>query len=155
MKTLSPRRLAGALLLPTLTAAAALAAGPALAAQAPVEGYRSADGEIACVLYQDYTPAGDAVACGTADGTRGVLLTSSGRARSTAWRWPSGTLGESLLTAKAGRTLYLTGGTAKLTGTTATLRCTFAKPTTVTCLNGKGYGLVVTPDHLATVRPLA
>ena len=148
MKTPSPRRLAGALLLPTLAAA------PAVAAPAPVEGYRSPDGRIGCTLLQQYDASGNAVACGTRSGTRGVLLATSGRARATSWSWPATTLGESFLTATWNRTLFLSGGTAKLTGSSTTLRCTFTRPTTVTCLNRTGHGLVVTPKHLATVQPL-
>jgi hypothetical protein len=152
MKTQFPRRLAGALLLPALAATAA--ATPALGAQAPVEGYRSPDGHVGCVLLQDYNKAGNAVTCGTRDGVRGVLVPSSGRARATSWRWPATTLGESFLTATWNRTLFLTGGTAKLTGSATTLRCAFTRPTTVTCLNRTGHGLVVTPEHIATVAPL-
>jgi hypothetical protein len=153
MKILSPRRLAGALL-PSLTAATAIAT-PAVAVQAPVEGYRSPDGHIGCTLLQNYNKAGDAVACGTETGTRGILLRSSGRARTTSWSWPATTLGQSFLTATWNRTLFLSGGTAKLTGSVSTLHCTFTRPTTVICLNRTGHGLIVTPQRLATAQPLS
>lgn len=134
--------------------AATACGSAAAAADDPVEGYRSPDGKVACVLFQDYDAKGDAVACGTKQGSRGVLLTGSGAARSTDWRWPAADLGDKLFAARWGRTLFLSGGTAKLTGTSATLRCTFQRPTSVVCLNRTGHGLVVTPSRTSVVAPL-
>jgi hypothetical protein len=146
------RRAAGALLLSSLAAGAT--AGAALAADAPVEGYRSPDGRIACVLLQGYDASGNAVACGSRSSSRGVLLTGSGAARATPWNWPATQLGSAFFTARWGRTLFLSGGTAKLTGASTTLHCTFTRPTAVLCLNRSGHGLVVTPARASAVAPL-
>lgn len=109
-------------------------AAPASAATA-VEGYKSANGKVACVYLRDYDANGNAVRCGKQGASRGKLLTSRGTARSVAWTWPAKQLGSSFFTAPSGKTLYLTGGTAKLTGDSKTLRCRFTS-SSVRCTNG-------------------
>src|ERR1700712_4062136 len=129
------------------------AAGAATAPQ-PVEGYRSPDGRVGCVLFQDYDSHGNAVACGRRTGTRGVLLTGSGAAKAAAWTWPADRLGSDFFTARWDRTLYLSGGTAKTTGSSTTLRCVFRSPAGVQCLNRSGVGLAITSTTIGTITPL-
>ena len=124
----------------TLGLAVALASS-ARAAQ-PVEGYRSADNRVGCVMYQGFNADGNAVKCGRRGSSRGLLLTGDGAARRASWRWPAEQLGSLFFRARSGQTLYLTGGTAKLQGDERTLRCTFAR-SSVSCLNASGDGIAV------------
>jgi hypothetical protein len=139
----------------TLLAVVALLAFPAVAAAAtPVEGYHSADGREGCVMYQQFNSHGNAVKCGRRGSGKGLLLTSTGAARKQAWHWPAHQLGSLFFTAPENKTLYLTGGTAKLDGTKNDLRCTFKKALGVTCTNGDGYGVIVTRSSIRAVAPI-
>ena len=116
-------------------------ASSARAAQ-PVEGYRSADNRVGCVMYQGFNAHGNAVKCGRRGSSRGLLLTGDGAARRASWQWPATQLGSLFFRTRPGQTLYLTGGTAKLQGDENTLRCTFAR-SSVRCLNASGNGIAV------------
>jgi hypothetical protein len=116
-------------------------ASSARAAQ-PVEGYRSADNRVGCVMYQGFNADGNAVKCGRRGSSRGLLLTGGGAARRASWRWPAAQLGSLFFRTRPGQTLYLTGGTAKVQGDEHTLRCTFAR-SSVRCLNATGDGIAV------------
>src|SRR4051812_33316196 len=48
---------------------------PAAVAAQPVEGYRSADNRVGCVMYQGFDADGNAVKCGRRGFSRGLLLT--------------------------------------------------------------------------------
>jgi hypothetical protein len=108
----------------------------------PVEGYRSTDNRVGCVMYQGFNNDGNAVKCGRRGSSRGLLLTGDGAARRAAWRWPAQQLGNLFFRARPGQTLYLSGGTAKLDGDESTLRCTFTRRS-VRCLNASGDGISV------------
>jgi hypothetical protein len=108
----------------------------------PVEGYRSADNRVGCVMYQGFNHDGNAVKCGRRGSSRGLLLTGDGAARRATWRWPAQQLGSLFFRARSGQTLYLSGGTAKLDGDESTLRCTFTR-SSVRCLNASGDGISV------------
>src|SRR4051795_4772290 len=116
---------------------------PAAVAAQPVEGYRSADNRVGCVMFQGFNADGNAVKCGRRGSTRGLLLTGDGAARRATWRWPARQLGSLFFRARPGQTLYLVGGTAKVQGDTHTLRCTFTRRS-VTCFNATGDGVSVT-----------
>ena len=134
-----------------LVVVGAVAASFPSAAQAaqPVEGYRSADNRVGCVMYQGFNNDGNAVKCGRRGSSRGLLLTGKGAARRATWRWPAQQLGTLFFRARPGQTLYLSGGTAKLEGDESTLRCTFTR-SSVRCLNASGDG--VTVSHSGTHR---
>lgn len=126
-----------------IAVAAALATiTPAVAVAAPVEGYKSPNGKVACVYLRGYDANGSAVRCGKKGSSRGRLLTNKGAAKSVAWSWPAKQLGSSFFTAPTGKYLYLVGGTAKLTGDSKTLRCKFTT-SSVRCLNGAQKSLSV------------
>ena len=120
---------------------ALLPAAVASAAE-PVEGYRSADNRVGCVMYAHFNAVGNAVRCGRRGSARGLLLTSNGAARRATWRWPARELGSLFFSARPGQTLYLYGGTAKLEGDEGILRCTFTR-SSVRCLNGSDDGVRV------------
>jgi hypothetical protein len=134
-----------------LLVSGALYASTAQAAQ-PVEGYRTADGRIGCVMYQGFNSAGNAVKCGRRGSSRGLLLASDGSARSAAWRWPARSLGSLFFRTTPGQTLYLYGGTAKVEGDDSNLRCSFTRAS-VRCLNGGGAGLTVTATGARRIQP--
>ena len=142
----------GALVAVGATFAAALPAAPVVAAP-PVEGYHDRGDRVGCVMYQEYDRHGNAVKCGRDGGERGLLLRSKGAAGFKAWSWPARTLGDLFFTARYGQTLYLYGGTAKLEGDDSILRCRFKKRPSVRvrCLNGDGFGLLVTRNRLRRV----
>jgi hypothetical protein len=119
-----------------------VALAPSARAAQPVEGYRSADNRVGCVMYQGFNADGNAVKCGRRGSSRALLLTGDGAARRASWRWPAKQLGSLFFRARPGQTLYLTGGTAKLQGDVNTLRCTFAR-SSVQCLNASGDGIAV------------
>ncbi len=133
-------------------ALALLAAFPSTAGAAqPVEGYRSADNRVGCVMYQGFNADGNAVKCGRRGSSRGLLLTGAGAARRATWRWPAKQLGSLFFRAPPGQTLYLVGGTAKVQGDTHTLRCTFTRRS-VRCFNGSGDGISVTGAGARRIR---
>jgi hypothetical protein len=134
-------------------AAAALAAPVSAYAARPVEGYRSPDGRVGCVLYQAFNEDGNAVKCGRRGSARGLLLPSAGPARSMAWRWPARQLGRLFFTARYNQTLYLYGGTAKLEGDETILRCVFRRGRGVRCTNGDVYAIVVTRTGARRISP--
>jgi hypothetical protein len=119
----------------------------------PVEGYRSPDSRVACVLYQGFNADGNAVKCGRRGSNEGLLLPSAGAARSVKWSWPAKQLGSLLFKARYNQTLYLYGGTAKLEGDASVLRCVFKKGTGVRCTNGDGYGIAVSRTGAHRVAP--
>jgi hypothetical protein len=124
---------------------------PGAAAAQPVEGYRSADNRVGCVMYQGFNADGNAVKCGRRGSSRGLLLTGDGAARRATWRWPARQLGSLFFRARPGQTLYLVGGTAKLDGDDSTLRCTFTR-SSVRCLNGSGDGVSVSRTGTRRIR---
>jgi hypothetical protein len=119
-----------------------VALAPSARAAQPVEGYRSADNRVGCVMYQGFNADGNAVKCGRRGSSRGLLLTGDGAARRASWRWPAKQLGSLFFRTRPGQTLYLTGGTAKVQGDESTLRCTFSR-SSVQCLNASGDGIAV------------
>jgi hypothetical protein len=116
-----------------LLAAVALAGPPKT--HGDVEGYHSPDNRVACVMVLNYDAHGNAARCGRK---------GSSTAKTVKWRWPDAHKLFSFTPAPPGRTLYLVGGTAKLTGNRGELRCTFTGASHVRCLNGQGHGLDVT-----------
>jgi hypothetical protein len=132
--------------------ASCLAASPASAAR-PVEGYRSPDSSVGCVLYQNFDSAGNAVKCGRRGSKRGLLLTSSGAAFSAKWAWPAKSLGTLFFKAQYNQKLFLYGGTAKLQGDASILRCVFKRGAGVRCTNRGGYAVVVSRTGSRKVLP--
>jgi hypothetical protein len=126
----------------------------AASAARPVEGYRSPDNKVGCVLYQNFNSAGNAVKCGRRGSNKGLLLPYAGAARKMAWSWPASRLGTLFFKASWNKTLYLDGGTARLDGGPSILRCTFKKPAEVRCTNGGGYGIIVNKTTLRAVTPI-
>jgi hypothetical protein len=54
-----------------------VALAPSARAAEPVEGYRSADSRVGCVMYQGFNADGNAVKCGRRGSSRGLLLTGA------------------------------------------------------------------------------
>lgn len=137
----------------TVAVAAVTLEPPAASAARPVEGYRSADNRIGCVMNQAFNRTGNAVKCGWRGSSRGLLLTSAGPARDARWSWPARQLGDLFFTARYGQTLYLYGGTAKLEGDEAVLRCVFGPSRGVLCTNGEGHTIAVTRVRSPRITP--
>ena len=138
-------------ILSSLIAYFALHASIGHAAQ-PVEGYRTRDGRVACVMYQQFSAAGNAVKCGRRGYSRGLLLTSTGAARRAMWRWPATALGKLFFSVVPGQTLYLYGGTAKVQGDDSVLRCRFTR-SSVRCTNRDGYAIAVGRSGTRSIEP--
>ena len=149
MRARSLAVLAALLALPT---AAFAAPGPPVT-KGPAEGYHSRGNHVACVLLLRYNRDGNAVRCGRRGSSQGRLVTWHGASRQIKWHWPTKkSLHNNFYTAPVGQTLYLTGGTAKLTGTDRMLRCLYTGRDHVRCINGDGYGVEVTRTAVHAVR---
>jgi hypothetical protein len=137
-----------------LVVALGVVAAPAGAA-APVEGYHDPGNRIGCVMYAFYDSNGNAVRCGAKGKSRGLLLRSAGAASRVSWSWPARTLGNLFFTATYSKTLYLIGGTAKLDGSDADLRCVFRRSPSVRvrCTNGGGYAIEITRTKARRIAP--
>jgi hypothetical protein len=151
MRLRSLAALAATLALPG-TALAAGVGGPPIS-KGPVEGFHSPGNHVACVTLLRYNRDGNAVRCGRKGSGRGRLLAWHGPSRKTRWRWPTKrSLHGFYYAAPPGRTLYLTGGTAKLNGNNSMLRCTFTGRDHVRCLNGDGHGIEAGRTYVRAVR---
>jgi hypothetical protein len=139
------RRIALGAVTALLTLPAAASAGPPITKGA-AEGYHSTGKHVACVLLLRYNADGNAVRCGRRGSSSGRVVTWRGRSRTARWSWP--TKLPDFYLAPTGKTLYLTGGTAKLQGNKTMLRCTFTGSDHVRCLNGDGHGVDVTRSTL-------
>jgi hypothetical protein len=140
-----------ALALPAAVSASGVGGPPVT--KGPAEGYHSRGNHVACVLLLRYNRDGNAVRCGRTGSSKGRLVTWHGPSRQIKWRWPTKkSLHNNFYTAPVGQTLYLTGGTAKLTGTEAMLHCLFTARDHLRCVNGDGYGVEATRTAVKAVR---
>jgi hypothetical protein len=130
----------------------AVAAGPPIT-KGPVEGFHSPGNHVACVTLLRYNRDGNAVRCGRRGSGKGRLLAWHGPSRKARWRWPTKkSLHSFYYRAPLGKTLYLTGGTAKVDGNSSMLRCTYTGRDHVRCLNGDGYGIEAGRTYVRAVR---